>query len=96
MGPEEHPIYWIKSLRPALGAQVEVLAPSSLIIMATDGLWDVTTSEKVAEVALLAYLAGRKDTCRVAEALMRHAQDCRTRDDVTVTVIAWEPEAPSA
>lgn len=84
---------WMEQLRQPVGAQVEVLAPPALIIMATDGLWDVTSAEKVVEVASVAYRAGRKDPCRIAEALMRHAQDCRTRDDVTVTVIAWEPQA---
>lgn len=55
--------------------------------MASDGLWDVTTTEKVVEVALKAYHTGGRDTCCIAEALVRHARECRTRDDVTVTVV---------
>eukprot|EP00884_Botryococcus_braunii_P012750 jgi/Botrbrau1/21476/Bobra.0216s0084.1 len=71
-------------------SQVEQVASSGLVIMASDGLWDVTTTEKVVEVALKAYRTGGKDTCRIAEALVHHARECRTRDDVTVTVVVLD------
>jgi serine/threonine protein phosphatase PrpC len=62
-----------------------------LFIMASDGLWDVSSAEKVAEIAVASHRSSGGKASIVAETLVQHAQDCKTRDDVTVVVVVAHP-----
>jgi protein phosphatase PTC1 len=62
------------------------------LILACDGLWDVCTHEEAAALVHKHFEAG-KTSEEVATALVRHALDEKTDDNVTVVVvkIAWVP-----
>ena len=67
----------------------------ALVVIASDGLWDVTSAERVAELAVKIHRTQGATVCSVAETILRHAQDCKSKDDVTVMVLAVQV-APNA
>jgi serine/threonine protein phosphatase PrpC len=75
---------WIKSV---------VLNPNhKYLIIACDGLWDVCTHEQAADFVHKAYQSG-KTSQEVAKALVTHALDLKTDDNVTVVVVKIDWEA---
>jgi serine/threonine protein phosphatase PrpC len=71
---------------PHITLPIEVLAPS-ILVLATDGLWDVLSIEQVAE-----YLRSQPDFVSaqvLAKELVRRAVARRTMDDVTVVIVKF-------
>ena len=77
-----------QSLKPLVSADPEITAHplvgdrDRLLILATDGLWDVCSSKRAAKIATNAC-----DAEAAAEALLEYALRKKTRDNVTVLVI---------
>ena len=64
--------------------RVEPGQPGALVIIASDGLWDVADGKAAIEVAMRSLRNGLR---AAAEAVLQHAQTQRTRDDVTVMLL---------
>mmetsp|Transcript_36229 Transcript_36229/g.79066 ORF Transcript_36229/g.79066 Transcript_36229/m.79066 type:complete len:257 (-) Transcript_36229:126-896(-) len=60
---------------------------ASLVILASDGLWDVTSPQQAVELALEAGRRAGGDPKMMAAALGKHARERRSADDITVMVI---------
>ena len=68
-------------------SSVQQLGASTLIIVATDGLWDVTTATAVVAAARQAYAGGVGSPEAITSELMQLAKRNSTRDDLTVMSI---------
>lgn len=81
----------------AIIAEPHVSAPhrapaGSILVVGSDGLWDVTTPQKAVEIAAAAREEwGMRKEC--AEALLRHARNHRSRDDCSVVVVDLDAHA---
>jgi serine/threonine protein phosphatase PrpC len=74
-----------------------LLAPGSdsAVVAASDGLWDVTSCERAAQIATRAFGAAEggasgaaaSGAAAAAEALVAHALQQRSKDDVSVMVL---------
>lgn len=58
-----------------------------LLLVASDGLWDVAPRDRVAQVALEAFHSSFGNMRVVAQALVEHAQKQRSKDDITVLAL---------
>ncbi len=58
-----------------------------MLLMASDGLWDVAPHERAVEVAVDAYHASFGNVRLVAQTLVEHAQKQRSKDDITVLAL---------
>jgi len=63
----------------------------ALILVASDGLWDVLSIEEAVDIALATDRNSHGGVIQVATALAQEAQDLGSRDDVTVLVIRIWP-----
>lgn len=83
---------------------VSRLAPDQggLVIIASDGVWDVADYEKIVAVALAADRERGGDVVAVANAVVSSAKHAGSKDDVTALVVRiwpgrdWEMRSPSA
>ena len=60
---------------------------SALLVMASDGLWDVADPQRVLQLAAKTGKERNLSVEAIAEAVVQHAQRQRTRDDLTVMVL---------
>eukprot|EP00959_Pyramimonas_sp_CCMP1952_P136572 2858252-Pyramimonas_sp.AAC.2 len=60
---------------------------ASLVVLASDGLWDVTTPQQAVELALEAGRRTEGDPKAMAAALGKRAREKRSLDDITVMVV---------
>uniref|UniRef100_A0A061QZ23 Protein phosphatase 2c n=1 Tax=Tetraselmis sp. GSL018 TaxID=582737 RepID=A0A061QZ23_9CHLO len=63
------------------------------MVLGTDGLWDVFSSQRCIEVARM-LLQESNDPQRCAEGLVSRALDMHTTDNVSVQVVCFGPEPP--
>lgn len=68
--------------------RVEPGAPSALVIIASDGLWDVVDEKAAMSTAIRSLPRGLR---AATEAVLQLAQRQRTRDDVTVMLLHVSP-----
>lgn len=68
--------------------RLEPGAASALVIIASDGLWDVADERAAMSVALRSLPRGLR---AAAEAVLQLAQRQRTRDDVTIMLLHISP-----
>ena len=59
----------------------------SLVILASDGLWDVISPQQAVELALEAGRRAGGDPKSMAATLGKHARERRSADDITVMVV---------
>uniref|UniRef100_A0A7S1XI08 PPM-type phosphatase domain-containing protein n=1 Tax=Erythrolobus australicus TaxID=1077150 RepID=A0A7S1XI08_9RHOD len=98
------------SLKPVISAEPDVLSRAvasgdELLILASDGLWDVMPSQQAVDLALGRYrnevLAGfsiDKSLKGISNALLSRALELGATDDITVMVLnmhAFRPQPPS-
>ncbi|KDD73223.1 hypothetical protein H632_c2409p0, partial [Helicosporidium sp. ATCC 50920] len=90
------------SAEPYVGRALEVPADQGgLVLIATDGLWDVASYDDVGRVAAEADREHQGNVVRTAEAVLDYALARRTKDDVTVQVVRvwsaadWKARGPS-
>lgn len=76
------------SVSPVYGISPE---QGAIIIIASDGLWDVLSIEEAADIALTTDQHSHGGVIQVAAALAEESQDLGSRDDVTVLVIRIWP-----
>lgn len=60
---------------------------SGIIVMASDGLWDVTDSQRVLQIIGRASQESNGSVQAMADAVVQHAQRQRTRDDLSVVLL---------
>ncbi|KIY91934.1 hypothetical protein MNEG_16028 [Monoraphidium neglectum] len=79
-------------------AERVVIAPGddAALVIASDGLWDVTSSDRAAALVARALTGGEGGACGAAEALMAHAVAQRSKDDVSLMVLRIRPPPLSA
>jgi protein phosphatase len=63
----------------------------ALVVVASDGVWDVLSLDDAAELALKADVDSDKSVIHIAGSLVQEAQDLGSRDDVTVLVARISP-----
>ena len=68
-------------------SSAQQLEAASLVVIASDGLWDVTTSAAVVAAARKAYANGEGSPETITLELMQLAKQNSTRDDLTVMSI---------
>lgn len=67
-------------------------SPGQLLVVGSDGLWDVTTPQRAVEIAgAVREEGGVRKEC--AEALLRYARAHRSRDDCSVVVVDMDAHA---
>lgn len=66
---------------------------SALVLMASDGLWDVVDAEGALGCALQTHADGGGSSQAMTAAVVQQAQRNRTRDDLTVVVLKIKPAA---
>lgn len=62
-------------------------ADSLLLIMASDGLWDVTNADLVMRIAHSLLASHPGDLALLCQCLMYHAISRRSLDDITIAVV---------
>lgn len=76
------------SAQPYISPVVKVRPDQSgLLVMASDGLWDVAEPQRVLQLAAKAGKEHNQSVEAMANAVVQHAQRQRTRDDLTVIVL---------
>lgn len=81
------------SAEPAVSEVAAIpLHQGALLVIASDGLWDVLDSEKVAGVAAAADKEEDGSVVEIAAAIVAAAKKAGTRDDVTALVVRLWPE----
>ncbi|KAK9829211.1 hypothetical protein WJX72_004520 [[Myrmecia] bisecta] len=76
------------SAQPHVSQVVKVgSSETAFVMLASDGLWDVTDSQHAVQVALRAHQESDGSVQAMAEAVVQHAQRQRTKDDVTVLLV---------
>jgi len=76
------------SAEPSVSEAVQVPPGSGVVVIASDGLWDVCTPREAVEIAARVHSnENSKGADDIACALLRHAQAQRSGDDVTVLVL---------
>lgn len=76
------------SAQPHVSTVVQVRPDQSgLLVMASDGLWDVASPQRVMQLATTAGKEHNESVEAMADAVVQHAQRQRTRDDLTVMVL---------
>lgn len=79
-------------------SELQLTADHDLLVLACDGVFDVLTNKEVVDAAWLALQThakprGLKEACRLAaERVMQLAFDKKSADNVTVIVLAFQPE----
>ena len=68
------------------------LHEGALLVIASDGLWDVLDSEKLAGIAAAADKEEDGSVVEIAAAIVAAAKKSGTRDDVTALVVRLWPE----
>jgi protein phosphatase len=68
---------------------------SLLLLLASDGLWDVTTTTIVVQIAHGVLAEHPGDLSLLCQVLMDHAIKRRSRDDITIVAVHIEAEDPS-
>jgi serine/threonine protein phosphatase PrpC len=63
-----------------------------LIVLASDGLWDVTSANLVMRVAYRVMLDHPGDLELLCAVLMQHAITRRSKDDITIIVMQVNPQ----
>lgn len=78
------------SAQPSTSAVVQLPrgSPGGVLVLASDGLWDVTDAAAVADVAMRFLPDGPQ---AAAEALLQLAHTQRSRDDVSVVLLHVRP-----
>lgn len=66
---------------------------AGLVVMASDGLWDVAEPQRIMQLAAKAGREHNESVEAMAEAVVQHAQRQRTRDDLTVIVLKINQES---
>ncbi|KAK9843961.1 hypothetical protein WJX81_000542 [Elliptochloris bilobata] len=66
---------------------------SGLVVLASDGLWDVADAARAVAVAWAAYADSGNSAAAAAGELVAHAQRQRTKDDVSVVVVVVRADA---
>ncbi|KAK9915385.1 hypothetical protein WJX75_008481 [Coccomyxa subellipsoidea] len=79
-------------------SEVVCLEPgaSAVVVLASDGLWDVADGEVALKVALAAHADSGGSAQAMAESLLAHAQKQRSKDDITVIAITLSAAADAA
>ena len=74
-------------------SQVVKIAPdqSGIIVMASDGLWDVTDSQRVLQIVSRVSKESNGSVQAMTDAVVQHAQRQRTRDDLSVVLLKVRP-----
>ena len=81
------------SAEPSVSDVVSVpLHEGALLVIASDGLWDVLDSEKLAGIAAAADKEEDGSVVEIAAAIVAAAKKSGTRDDVTALVVRLWPE----
>lgn len=70
-------------------SSVTKIAPdqSGIVIMASDGLWDVTDAHRVLQIVSRTAKESNGSVKAMTDAVVQHAQRQRTRDDLTVVLL---------
>ena len=70
-------------------SKVHTVAPSEelLVVLASDGLWDVTNANLVMRIAFRVLSDHPGDVRLLAQVLMEHAVSRRSKDDITIVVL---------
>ena len=66
-----------------------VLKMDDIIIMASDGYWDVVDNESTARFIFNQYKQGNFDCKKVAQFLAEHARSLKSKDDISVIVVRY-------
>lgn len=75
-------------------SRVQEIGAAALIIVATDGLWDVTSAAAVVTAAREAYAEGAGSSEAITSELMQLAKRNSTRDDLTImSILVGAPSA---
>ncbi|HEY0640261.1 MAG TPA: PP2C family protein-serine/threonine phosphatase, partial [Pseudonocardiaceae bacterium] len=86
---------WLGADAGEITAQVSTFRPDGpgAVLVCSDGLWNyLPEPQQLAEVALS---MARTDPAAAAAELTRHALDAGGRDNITVVVVPYPPEAPA-
>ena len=80
------------SAHPHVSSVIKV-APdqSGTVLMASDGLWDVTDTQRVLQILNRVSKESNGSVKAMTEAVVQHAQRQRTRDDLTVVLLKVKP-----
>jgi len=80
------------SAQPHVSSVIKI-APdqSGIVIMASDGLWDVTDAQRVLQIVSRIAKESNGSVKAMTDAVVQHAQRQRTRDDLTVVVLKVKP-----
>jgi serine/threonine protein phosphatase PrpC len=74
----------------------ELLADDKLILIGSDGLWDVVNPRTACEIALKARREGRSATKDLIQFAVNEMPKCGVRDNVTVIAIFLNQEVASS
>ena len=61
---------------------------SGIVVMASDGLWDVTDAQRVLQIVCKASKESNGSLRAMTDAIVQHAQRQRTRDDLSVVLLS--------
>lgn len=80
------------SAHPHISKVVKVgPAQSGIVLMASDGLWDVTDSQRVFQIVIRVSKESNGSVQAITDAVVQHAQRQRTRDDLSVVLLKVSP-----
>ena len=70
----------------------EITADDRLVLIGSDGLWDVLNPRVACNIALNAFREGRSATEDIVQATIREMPVCGVRDNITVIAIFLNAE----
>ncbi|BDA43319.1 probable protein kinase and PP2C-like domain-containing protein at C-terminar half [Coccomyxa sp. Obi] len=71
-------------------------AASGVVVLASDGLWDVADGDVALKVALAAHAESGGSAQAMAESLLAHAQKQRSKDDISIIAITVSAAATAS